>query len=119
MEYFKNVLLRLYETGEAESLLPVVAQLLQFSPGEVARCRDALKHRAGHLAGAEASEWWQRGRAGVCLGGGAGQGDGAAAVWQGPMMPRPAFRRCVLQPARSWQATGWARGSSDGQRQLH
>lgn len=27
MEYFKNVMLRLYETGEAEALLPVVAQV--------------------------------------------------------------------------------------------
>lgn len=56
MEYFKNVLLRLYETGEAESLLPVVAQVLQFSPAEVQRCRNALRHRAGHLAAVEASE---------------------------------------------------------------
>lgn len=115
MEYFKNVLLRLYETGEAESLLPVVAQVgrgapgsegrlhreagggalacatpqvasastaaaagspapcspaqlparpppaclqvLQFSPAEVARCKEALHGRSGHLAaGAGASE---------------------------------------------------------------
>jgi len=27
MEYFKNVMLKLYETGEAESLLPVVGQV--------------------------------------------------------------------------------------------
>ena len=29
IEYLKNVLLRLYETGEADSLLPVVAQVGQ------------------------------------------------------------------------------------------
>jgi len=108
IEYLKNVLLRLYETGEADSLLPVVAQVrqslltvkkchldgqhaaavfplqccwaamntasmlrllqyggpctcglqvLQFSPAEVARCRDALHSRSGHLtAGAGTSE---------------------------------------------------------------
>lgn len=35
------------------------AQVLQFSPAEVARCRDALHARSGHLtgAGAGASEW--------------------------------------------------------------
>lgn len=31
IEYLKNVLLRLYETGEADSLLPVVAQVGTFS----------------------------------------------------------------------------------------
>ena len=59
MEYFKNVLLRLYETGEAEALLPVVAAVLQFSPAELSRCREALRSRAetpGGGGGGAASE---------------------------------------------------------------
>lgn len=47
-------MLKLYETGEAESLLPVVAQVLQFSPAELTRCRDALHTRTEQLAAAAA-----------------------------------------------------------------
>ena len=46
MEYFKNVMLKLFETGAEESLLPVVSTMLQFSPAEMARCRKALEERA-------------------------------------------------------------------------
>ena len=45
MEYFKNVMLKLFETGAEESLLPVVSTMLQFSPVEMARCRKALEER--------------------------------------------------------------------------
>ena len=38
-------MLKLFETGEAESLLPVVGTVLKFSPAEMQRCRDALGHR--------------------------------------------------------------------------
>jgi regulator of sirC expression with transglutaminase-like and TPR domain len=55
MEYFKNVVLKLYETGEAESLLPVLAQLLQLSPAEVAHCRDALHARSEQLGATNAA----------------------------------------------------------------
>jgi hypothetical protein len=41
----KNVMLKLFETGEGTSLLPVVATVLQFSPAELARCRDAVAAR--------------------------------------------------------------------------
>lgn len=47
MEFLKNVLLKLFETGVEESLLPVVATVLQFSPAEVTRCKAA---RAARLA---------------------------------------------------------------------
>jgi len=50
MEYFKNVMLKLFETGEEESLLPVVATVLQFSPTELARCRKGLAERTAHRA---------------------------------------------------------------------
>lgn len=50
MEYFKNVMLKLFETGEEESLLPVVAAVLQFSPAEVVRCRSALESRTAQRA---------------------------------------------------------------------
>ena len=33
MEYLKNILLKLYETGEAESLLPVLASILKLRYG--------------------------------------------------------------------------------------
>jgi hypothetical protein len=55
MEYFKNVMLKLFETGEAESLLPVVAQVLQFSPSELARCRTALHARSEQVAASNAA----------------------------------------------------------------
>ena len=43
-------------------------QVLQFSPAEVARCRDALHARSGHLTGAGtgASEWDGREGAAQC-----------------------------------------------------
>ncbi|KAK3274355.1 hypothetical protein CYMTET_17459 [Cymbomonas tetramitiformis] len=41
MEYLKNVVLKLMETGEHEALLPVLSMLLRFSPDEVERCREA------------------------------------------------------------------------------
>lgn len=47
MEYFKNVMLKLFETGETASLLPVVARVLQFSPEELERCRQATE-KWGH-----------------------------------------------------------------------
>ena len=45
MEYFKNILLKLFETGEEESLLPVIATMLQFSPAERQRCQNAMESR--------------------------------------------------------------------------
>ncbi|KAI8113724.1 hypothetical protein M9435_003717 [Picochlorum sp. BPE23] len=45
MEYFKNILLKLFETGEEESLLPVIGTMLKFSPAELDRCRKALATR--------------------------------------------------------------------------
>lgn len=45
IEYLKNILVRLFETGAEESLLPAVAKLLQFSPDEVNRCRVAMETR--------------------------------------------------------------------------
>ena len=50
MEYFKNVMLKLFETGEEESLLPVVSTMLQFSPEELTRCRKGLEERTAHRA---------------------------------------------------------------------
>ena len=52
MEYLKNVMLKLFETGEAGSLLPVVATVLRFSPAELGRCRAAVAARADHAAAA-------------------------------------------------------------------
>ena len=43
-------MLKLFETGEAESLLPVVGAVLQFSPAEMERCRAALHQRQAALA---------------------------------------------------------------------
>lgn len=45
MEYFKNILLKLFETGEEESILPVVGTILQFSPDELRRCQEAIMAR--------------------------------------------------------------------------
>ncbi len=42
IQYLKNVVLKLYETGEAAALLPVVGMMLRFSPAELRRCQDAL-----------------------------------------------------------------------------
>ncbi|KAL3838845.1 hypothetical protein ACJIZ3_023436 [Penstemon smallii] len=43
MTYLKNVVVKLLETGEVERLLPVVAMLLQFSPEETQKCRQAYR----------------------------------------------------------------------------
>ncbi|CAN0913554.1 Protein GRIP [Linum grandiflorum] len=43
MTYLKNIIVKLLETGEVEALLPVVAMLLQFSPEEVQKCRQAYR----------------------------------------------------------------------------
>lgn len=45
MEYFKNILLKLFETGEDQSILPVVGTMLQFSPQELKRCQEAISAR--------------------------------------------------------------------------
>jgi hypothetical protein len=50
MEYFKNILLKLFETGEEESLLPVIATMLQFSPAERQRCQTAMEGRKEQIA---------------------------------------------------------------------
>ena len=52
MEYFKNVMLKLFETGEAESLLPVVSTVLKFSPAETSRCKKALEERTANYIAA-------------------------------------------------------------------
>lgn len=92
MEYFKNVMLKLFETGEAGSLLPVVATVLKFSPEELERCRKATsKWGAAHHAGFP--------KTGKVLGAGGREGWGgpgwgtptqlhcrrAAALWRGSM----------------------------------
>jgi hypothetical protein len=41
-EYLKNIVLKLYRSGEAEALLPVFSALLAFSPDEMRSCRDGL-----------------------------------------------------------------------------
>ena len=43
MEYLKNIVLKLLETGEYEVLLPVIATLLSLSPDEVERVKKAYK----------------------------------------------------------------------------
>jgi hypothetical protein len=42
IQYLKNVILKLYETGESAALLPVVGMMLRFSPAELKRCQEAL-----------------------------------------------------------------------------
>ena len=42
LTYLKHVVLKLLETGEGESLLPVLTQLLQFSPEEAHRAAKAM-----------------------------------------------------------------------------
>eukprot|EP00879_Flechtneria_rotunda_P009743 GHRR01010192.1.p1 GENE.GHRR01010192.1~~GHRR01010192.1.p1 ORF type:complete len:368 (+),score=163.61 GHRR01010192.1:1855-2958(+) len=42
MEYLKNLVLRLYTTGEAEALLPVFATLLALGPDEMNKCKAGL-----------------------------------------------------------------------------
>ncbi|QDZ19669.1 hypothetical protein A3770_03p21870 [Chloropicon primus] len=51
MEYLKNIVLKLLETGEYEVLLPVVSTLLALSPEEVDRVKKAYEdgvHRPGN-----------------------------------------------------------------------
>eukprot|EP00955_Chlamydomonas_euryale_P117218 366462-Chlamydomonas_euryale.AAC.3 len=43
VQYLKNTVLRLYRTGEAESLLPVFGTILAFGPEELASCRAGLQ----------------------------------------------------------------------------
>jgi hypothetical protein len=50
VEYLKNILVRLFETGQEESLLPAVATVLQFSPAEADKCRQAVRERQAHGA---------------------------------------------------------------------
>lgn len=54
MEYFKNVMLKLFETGQEESLLPVVATVMHFSPTEMDRCKVAMEGRKAKYAAAAA-----------------------------------------------------------------
>lgn len=42
MNYLKNVILKLFETGQKEALLPVVGMIMQFSPAEMQRCKCVL-----------------------------------------------------------------------------
>ena len=42
VEYLKNSVLKMYRTGEAETLLPVFATILAFSPEEVKRCKEGI-----------------------------------------------------------------------------
>ena len=105
-----QVMLKLFETGEAESLLPVVATVLQFSPAELQRCRDGLRQRAEHLAAANAARECV-GCVPVALG-----RLGWRSVPQAPDCA-PCVPVCVLQTARRWRATwratsaaGWAAG---------
>ena len=51
VHYLKNVLLKLYETGEARPLLPVLARVLRFSPADVEKCERALNRRDGGGSG--------------------------------------------------------------------
>jgi hypothetical protein len=56
MEYLKNVVLKLLQTGEHEVLLPVLATLLKFSPVEVEVCRETYARMFGTpLPGAAAA----------------------------------------------------------------
>jgi len=41
-------MLKLFETGEEESLLPIVGTMLQFSPSELDRCKEGLHQRRAH-----------------------------------------------------------------------
>lgn len=57
-EYLKNTVLKMYRTGEAESLLPVFSTILAFSPEELKSCKDglaAIKEGVVPLPGAAAA----------------------------------------------------------------
>ena len=43
MSYLSQVL-KMYRTGEAESLLPVFATILAFGPEELGSCREGLRY---------------------------------------------------------------------------
>ena len=69
MEYLKNILLKLYETGEAESLLPVLATILKLRYGPVEVSLDwsnrVLPPDLGPLEGAAGSQGTLRAGAGT------------------------------------------------------
>lgn len=48
-DYLKNVVLGYIESGNDEKMLPVVAELLQFSPAELKRC-DRRTHLSNTVA---------------------------------------------------------------------
>ena len=55
MEYLKNLVLRLLQTYDGESLLPVLSALLVFSPAEVQQCKDAIA--GGRVSGGMGPGW--------------------------------------------------------------
>ncbi|KAK9831018.1 hypothetical protein WJX74_000295 [Apatococcus lobatus] len=68
LEYLKNILLKLFETGEAAALLPVVAMMLHFSPQELKQCQEAMQQRQAEAAEATAAS---------SVGAGSDAGDGS------------------------------------------
>ncbi|KAK9864008.1 hypothetical protein WJX84_007296 [Apatococcus fuscideae] len=68
LEYLKNILLKLFETGEAAALLPVVAMMLHFSPQELKQCQEAMLRRQAEAAEANAAS---------AVGAGSDAGDGS------------------------------------------
>lgn len=56
-DYLKSVLVKLYTTGDARALLPVVARVLHFGPADVAACTAALDEREGGKGVAGALAW--------------------------------------------------------------
>jgi len=83
MEYLKNTVLKLFMTGEAETLLPVFASILALSPDEVQRCKgglDALQESGGEVpmaaaaAAVDSATSWLGGGWGGWLGGAGANG---------------------------------------------
>jgi len=58
---FSAVFLRLHERSNLCHLAHQVLQVLQFSPAEMTRCRDALKQREESLASANAASELEEG----------------------------------------------------------
>ena len=56
MEYLKNIVLKLLETGEWERLLPVIATLLKLSPAETARVEKLYKDGNSILPSVEGAQ---------------------------------------------------------------
>ena len=56
MEYLKNIILKLLETGEWERLLPVIATLLKLSPAETARVEKLYKDGNSLLPSVEGAQ---------------------------------------------------------------